>query len=460
MDSQKAENTEALSELERALNDTRLNILMANKAFSKLMGHKVKQQAEKAIKESEDKYQTIFENSPLGLIHFSNGGIVTACNENFAKIIGAPREKIIGFDMKKSLVDENMKAAVDAALTVGRGHYEGSYLSVLGGKLTPIKAEFSSIKSDDGNFLGGIGIFEDVTARMQAEEALRESEKKFRDLFESATDSICILDLKGNFREVNRATELLTGYSKEELLKLNVKDIIHSEDLEKAKSYFEILLKEGKYNDYEGRIVSKNGEVRYVHVNSNAVVEDGEVVGSRDIVRDITERKLAQEKLRESQEFLNSIVEYSGDAIITTDKNGDITLWSKSAENLFGYKSKDVLGKNISILYADENRDEVKKWKRTNLTGKTSRNLRSKIINSKGEPRDISLTLSPMLDQNGGQIGTVGVSKDFTDVTKAEKDLHEKIRELEEFHRITVGRELRMIELEKEIEGLKKRLAG
>jgi PAS domain S-box-containing protein len=165
-----------------------------------------------------------------------------------------------------------------------------------------------------------------------------------------------------------------------------------------------------------------------------------------------------EEKIRQSQEFLNNIVENSGDAIITTDKDGVITLWSRGTENLYGYKADDVLGKNIDFLYPNELKEERRKWQKTILAGETVRNIRTQIYNSNRELVEINLTLSPLIDRAGNPAGSIGVSKDITDIMKAEKQLREKIVELEKWQRLTVGRELRMAGLKSELRELKKQL--
>ena len=173
----------------------------------------------------------------------------------------------------------------------------------------------------------------------------------------------------------------------------------------------------------------------------------------------IIKRKKAEAEIRNSREFLNNIIENSGDAIIATDQDGKVTLWSKRAEKLYGYSSKDAVGKNINILYPDEHKEERAQWQKSILAGKTLSDLRTRIYNSSSEPVDINLTLSPLHDSAGTPIGTVGVSRDIADTVESERRVQQKIEELEKWQRLTVGREIRMSELKKEMEGLRERLA-
>ncbi|WP_135605632.1 PAS domain-containing sensor histidine kinase [Methanococcoides sp. NM1] len=130
-------------------------------------------QADKALRESETKYRLIFENSPLGIFHFDKNGIVTECNESLLKILGLPKEEVIGFNMEISLRDENMRLALEAVLARKSGQYEGEYSPTTGTKITPIKADFSPNISEDGSLQGGICIIEDITKRKRAEDALQ-----------------------------------------------------------------------------------------------------------------------------------------------------------------------------------------------------------------------------------------------------------------------------------------------
>ncbi|WP_440953711.1 PAS domain S-box protein [Methanococcoides sp. FTZ1] len=128
--------------------------------------------AEEALLESEKKYRFIFENSPLGIFNFDENANITHCNDNITKIMGVPKDRIIGMNMISDVDDEEMKEAVKAIFSREVGHYEGKYSNPLSGKVTPIKADYSPNISDDGKLLGGVGIVEDITERVKAEEAM------------------------------------------------------------------------------------------------------------------------------------------------------------------------------------------------------------------------------------------------------------------------------------------------
>jgi len=117
------------------------------------------------ITEQKEKLGMIFENSPIGILHFDHHGVITACNKSFSGIIGAPREMLVGLNMISDLKNNRLIAAVREALSGGAGNFEGEYVSVTAGKTVMAKASFRTIISDQGNVLGGVGIIEDISLR-------------------------------------------------------------------------------------------------------------------------------------------------------------------------------------------------------------------------------------------------------------------------------------------------------
>ncbi|MGC8658060.1 MAG: PAS domain S-box protein, partial [Desulfomonilaceae bacterium] len=137
----------------------------------------LKRQMAQKLEESEERYRMIFANSPLGIAHFDKDGVIVDCNDQFERIMGATYRCRPYFDMLRNLKDPRMAEAVHAAIAGQISHFEGDYVSVKGQKLTPLRATFSSIKSEDGTFLGGVGIFEDISNLKAAEKALLQTER-------------------------------------------------------------------------------------------------------------------------------------------------------------------------------------------------------------------------------------------------------------------------------------------
>jgi two-component system sensor histidine kinase/response regulator len=154
---------------------------------------------------------------PLGIIYYDQNGIVTDLNENFAQVIGAPKEKIIGFNMPQQLQNKELREAIVASLQGHPGYYEGDYLSVSGGKLTPIRAFCQPIVAPSGEVLGGVSIFEDFTEKKRAEEALRESKGRLDVTLAATGIGIWERDLVSQKEVWDESTRTMFGCTSAEL---------------------------------------------------------------------------------------------------------------------------------------------------------------------------------------------------------------------------------------------------
>ncbi|MEW6140961.1 MAG: PAS domain S-box protein [Thermodesulfobacteriota bacterium] len=257
---------------------------------------------EEDLRQSEAKYRTIFENSPLGLFHFDAEGTITACNDNFVQIIGSSREKLVGLNTMRDLKDQAMIAAISEALSGRIGHYEGYYSSVTADKTTPTKCDFGPLIGEDNSVIGGIGIVEDITSRKKTETALRQSEEKYRTILETIVDGYYEVDLEGRLILLNDAMEEMLGQSREELIARDCRTFLDMDDIDRVFQAFNTVQRTGKPNPgVSARMVRTDGSHRDVTI-SIALTRDsrGAPSGFRGIIRDITERKALEEQLRQA----------------------------------------------------------------------------------------------------------------------------------------------------------------
>ncbi len=291
---------------------------------------------------------------------------------------------------------------------------------------------------------------------LNAKRTIQESEERYQTLFRQSPVGIGISNLEGRIIDANQAMmEIVGAKAADDLKTINIIDTYV--DLVQRKELLDKIGKSGYVRGFEVRLKRLNGEVYDALLNVTKVkLHDKHVFLTT--ARDITEIKRSAEMLRESQEFLKSIVDNSGEAIVITNMEGRITLWSKGAEGMYGFKGEEVLGKGIDFLYPDELKEDRRKWQEDVIKGRTVRDIRTRIYNSKGELVDIDLTLSALVDKDGKRSGTIGISKDIRDRIESEHRLQEKMAELERWQRLTVGREVRMVELKKEIAELKKKI--
>jgi PAS domain S-box-containing protein len=156
----------------------------------------------------------------------------------------------------------------------------------------------SPIRNKEGAIIGAIETLEDVTERKRAEEALHESEKGFRALFESAYDAIWVHDLEGNIQTANKAAAELGGYPVAELVGMNVKSFLSEESLKLAREVSHKLTEHQPIDlPYELKLIKKDGSTAICMVSTNLIVSDGEPKGFQNIARDVTQEKRMQENL-------------------------------------------------------------------------------------------------------------------------------------------------------------------
>ena len=191
-------------------------------------------------------------------------------------------------------------------------------------------------------------IFNDITERKQSEQSLQESENKYRTLIEQASDGIHTYDLQGNFIETNSKLCEMLGYTREELLQLNVKNLIPAEDFAADPIHFDELLA-GKTLLRERRLLCKDGTLLPVEI-SGKMVQDGVL---QAIIRDVTERKRAEEALRNSENQLRLITDSIPLLISYVDREHRYRFVNRSYTEWFGKAREKVIGRHLSEILGD-----------------------------------------------------------------------------------------------------------
>ena len=204
-----------------------------------------------------------------------------------------------------------------------------------------------------------VGTVQDITERHNAEEALKLSEARFRDLFENAKDLIYTHDLEGNFTSLNRAGEIITGYSREEALRKNISEIVAPEFLRVAQTITARKMAGDMPGTYETEIIAKDGHRVVLEISTRLIVTDGLPLGVQGIGRDITQRRAAETSLHNALSLLSSTFESTADGIIVmsldrkivTCNRKFIEMWGVGADILAakdGEKLIEMIGAQIS----------------------------------------------------------------------------------------------------------------
>ncbi len=293
------------------------------------------------------------------------------------------------------------------------------------------------IRDTNGKVFCREGVILDICDRKLAEEALIISEEKYRDLFENANDIIYVHDLEGNYLSVNRASEQIFGYSREEALSMNMKQIAAPEHFERAINNLTTKLNGIQQTSYELDCKTKAGKLLTLEINSTVIQKNGVPVAVQGIARDITERKEAEEKLQESEEFNRSIINSSLDCIKTLDLDGKLLSMSNNAQSILCIDNIDsFLNKSWIDFWEGSDREAAREAIRSAASGKTGRFV-GFFRRLDGEPKWWDVQISPILDGNGKPSRLLAVSRDITEGKKAEDALRESESNLAAAQRLT-----------------------
>lgn len=313
----------------------------------------------------EKRYKLVFENSPIGFFQFTPDGVISDCNNEFIKIIGSSKQKLVGFDILKKVTNQGIKNAVKIATQGGIGTYEGKYLSITGNKETYLKAMFAPVYSENKIFDVGIGIIEDVTQQKLIELEIQQSQTKLKTIFQNASDSIIIGNSKGEIISSNQAFTLLSNYQADEIKGVHIKHLFEENCLKQKPLNFN-KLNEGNTIITERWLLKKTGETVHIEMNSKKINE----INYISIIRDLTERDIDQHKIKETQERNNALLEVFPDLIFILNNKNEIIDYNdhklgsffKPPSEFIGKDLFEYLPKDVAII-TEEN---IKKLKQTN----------------------------------------------------------------------------------------------
>jgi PAS domain S-box-containing protein len=300
----------------------------------------------------------------------------------------------------------------------------------------------------------------EITERKKAEEALQTSEEKFRYLFDQAADLIAIIDFQGNFLDLNRRFEEESGWSREEMIGKNVftSGIVTEESARNMSFYLNQMIQDKEIPIFEIEGVRKDGRIVPYELRAAFIRTDKKTVTIQAILRNITERKHAEEVLRESEEKLQSIFRVAPTGIGVV-KDRILLEVNPLICEMTGYAKEELVGKSARILYPTQNDFEyVGTEKYRQISERGTGIVETKWMKKDGNIIDVLLASTP-IDLHDLSKGVTFTALDITERKKAESEIQERVKELEDFYNIAVGRELKIIELKKKMEELKEELS-
>ena len=272
-----------------------------------------RKKAEDTLRESEERFRSLYENSTLGLYRTTLDGRILMANSALIKMLGySSFDELSSRDLEKDGFAPSYPRARFLELIEKEGEVRGLESAWMRKDWTTVFVRESARAERDsqGKTLYYDGTVEDITERIQAEAALRESEEKYRNLVESISDVIYAIDGNGTITYVSPVVKNVFGYEPDELVGRNFLELVHKEDQGLLMTRLSEL-REGniKYTDY--RMIDKQGDSKWVRTLTNPVIEKGVFMGARGALVDITERKKAEKKiaasLREKEVLLREI---------------------------------------------------------------------------------------------------------------------------------------------------------
>lgn len=402
-------------------------------ALNNLEQVKIKNQAEIELRNSEEKFKTLYENAPLSYQSLDNNGCFIDINPTWEKTLGYSKEEVIGKwygDFLHPDFVDHFRVNFPAFKQRGYIHDVQFQLRKKSGEYIHVSFEGCVGYNADGTFRQTYCVFKDITEQKKFEDALTESENRFRHAFNFAATSMCLVGLDGRFLKTNSAFQQLIEYSADEISQFHFNDITHPEDLSIGMEHMNKLIKgEIETATFEKRYISKSKHVKTVQI-SVSLVKD-ELKQPRFFIThlvDLTGFKKVEQKQKETENQLRTLINSMPDIVCFKDGEGHWLVANDFDLNLFGLNGVNYIGKKDSELaeyspfYRDsflhcEESDEIA-WQK----GTLSRNDKT-IPLPNGSSLVFDIIKVPDFDSKGKRKGLIVVGRDVTDRIKVEKEL-------------------------------------
>ncbi|MFQ5649463.1 MAG: PAS domain S-box protein [bacterium] len=376
------------------------------------------------MKRADEQLRAIMEASPFPVIVTrKQDGKILYANHQMADLIGVKRKALTGASAPDYYANPEERKIVLEKVNQN-GSLRNHEVEIRKADGTTAWMIFSIETTEIGGESVFISSLYDISERKKAEEALRESEEKFRQLNENIKEVFWMVDLElHEMIYVSPSYEDIFGRPRELLYKNpdNWLNAVHPDDIKKLSSDLEQAGR--RENEQEFRIIRPDNSVRWIRSRAFAVRNaDGEIYRYCGVSEDITERKLAQEKLH----LYKEIFQNSNDPITILDPDGFFLEQNPAARKLYRYTDEELRGKTPALFTSEETFSKIGE----SLTRTGS--FRGEIVShpKNGAPVDVELSAFSMYDDKGEVTCRIGFARDITERKQAEKALQESLREL------------------------------
>ena len=413
----------------------------------------------KQLRDLEKKYQFLFENSGDMIFTLDRNGIITSFNREAELTTGYDRKEVIGKSFVKVLATKGTKQLemrrFRKRLDTRESKPFQAVMRTRSGERRNILANSMRLKDERGEVTGLACILKDVTGRKKAEQETKRAEYLLEKVVDNMADGVVITDKKGLITFYNEGAVEIFGHHPSDILGKPVLDFyVRKKDAKKVKQML-LKSKEGRISNFETQFLTREGNTVFVNMSATLMRDDeGKIIGTLGINRDITQRKTLERELKESEERYRTMVESAHDMVAIIGEDYRLKYVNKKAEELTAYSREELRGMDFRDLLAKGSRRSVlDRFRKKRRGEKVPVRYEFEIVREDGDKRRVESSSSNLMDANGS-MNTIAYIKDITERKQYEEALKDKLEELEKWYKLTVDRELKMIELKNEIRAL------
>ncbi len=357
-------------------------------------------EAHDALRHSEERMRTVVRTTHEGIWTLDASDRTSFVNARMAEMLGYTVEEMLGRPVYDFL-DEEGAAQAQARMarrrTGGSDQHELKYLRKDGRELWVILSA-TPLQDTDGTYLGAFAMVTDITERIRQEHAVRASEERYRNIIETTSEGVWMIDRDHRTTFANQRMAQMLGYTVEEMLGKPVSEFQPADDRSAPR-----LSTSGPR---EVRYLRKDGSEMWGLLSGSPLTDgDGEYGGALAMIADITERKRSEEAVAR----LATIVASSPDAIFSTDLEGTITSWNAAAERIYGYSEEEMIGRSGWLITLPARREEALELGRRMLSGEAVVDFFSKGMTKDGRTIDVAPSVSPIYSADDEVVGTLAI---------------------------------------------------
>jgi PAS domain S-box-containing protein len=398
----------------------------------------------------------IIENAPDPVFVADLDGKILQANEAVSQLLGFRQDEVVEQSLSQFISAEETREFTAALReVVERGVTRDAVLNPrsASGEVIPTSLNASALRDSEGNVIGAIGILRDMRE-------LDKARAYAQRLIEDAPDPVFVSDLEGKILEANEAVSELLGFRRDEVVEQSLSRFISEEETREFTAALREVVEHGVTRNARLNPRSATGEVIPTSLNASALRDtDGKVIGAIGVLRDMRE-------LDKARAYAESLIRNAPDPVFVSDLEGKILEANDAVSDLLGFRRDEVVEQSLSRFISEEETREFTAALREVVERGVTRNARLNPRAATGEVIPTSLNASALRDPDGKVIGAIGVLRDMrayeqvvNDLEQSKTELQEKILDLEKFEEVVVGRELKMIALEKELEGLQQEVS-